>query len=94
MSDFVTSLVREFVQKGVGVVALWLAAHGLNLPKSVTDWATLTGIAAGLWVWAAIVRYLETRSSTTAFGRFANWLGRLLMLGVTAKPNYSRVKSS
>lgn len=94
MSDLVTSLIREFVQKAVGVVALWLVAHGISLPQSVTDWATLTAIGAGLWVWTALVRWLETRSAATAGGRFANWLARILMLGVTAKPTYRPAKTT
>lgn len=88
MNDLVTSLLREFVQKGVGVVALWLAGHGLDVPTSVTDWAVLTGIAAGLWLWTAVVRFLETRPADTATGRLARKVARWLMLGIKAKPVY------
>jgi hypothetical protein len=89
MQDLLTSLLRQAVQHGVGVAALWLAAHGLNVPQSVTDWATLAGIAAGLWCWTAIIRALETRSDQTPLGKLARTLARLLMLGITTKPTYT-----
>jgi hypothetical protein len=89
MSDLVASLVREFAQKAVGIVALWLAAHGLNLPQSVTDWATLTLIGASLWLWTAIVRWLETRAGDTPEGRFARLIARILMLGIATRPTYA-----
>jgi hypothetical protein len=88
MSDLVASLVRELALKGVGVVALWLAGHGLSLPHAVTDWATLALIGGGLWLWTAVVRWLETRPADTPGGRFARGLARILMLGIATKPTY------
>lgn len=83
MKDFLVSLLREFAQKGVGVVAVWLVAHGIDVPSAVTDWAVLAIVTAGLFLWTAIVRFLETRDSA-----FARGLARLLMLGIGSKPTY------
>lgn len=88
MADLYTSLLREFAQKAVGVIALWLTAHGLNLPTSVKDWVTLTAVAGGLWLWTALLRWLETRPDNAAAGRFAQWVARLLMLGIGRTPTY------
>lgn len=73
---FAMSVVRELVQKGLGIVALWLAAHGLELPEAVSNWVVLTVVALAVVVWTAIVRFLETRTSPAA-----RLLGKILMLG-------------
>lgn len=83
MKDLLVSLLREFAQKGVGAVAIWLIAHGFDVPQAVTDWAVLAIVTAGLFLWTAVVRFLETRDSS-----FARWLARLLMLGIKSQPTY------
>lgn len=83
MSDFLKSALRELAQKGVGVVVLWLAAHGLPVPDEVSNWVVLALIGGGVALWTIVVRFLETRNST-----FARGLARLLMLGIGSKPVY------
>lgn len=94
MSDFLKSLLRELAQKLVGVVAVWLVAHGIDVPDAVTNWAILALVAGGLVVWTALVRFLETRDEYSALGRAARGLARLLMLGIGSKPTYSGPASS
>lgn len=88
MNPFVASVLRELAQKGVGLVALWLVAHGLPVPSAVTDWAVLAIIGGGVAVWTTVVRFLETRNS-----RVAQFIARLLMLGIQAKPSYAKPSS-
>lgn len=88
MSDLVKSLLREVAQKLVGMVAFWLVAHGLDVPPAVTNWTVLALVTGGLVVWTALVRWFETRYGTGPLGRFARAVGRLLMLGIGAKPTY------
>jgi hypothetical protein len=88
MSDLFKSLLREFAQKLVGIVAVWLIAHGLPVPAAVTDWTVLAIVTVGLVLWTALVRWFETRYGNTAFARILRGLGRLLMLGIGTKPTY------
>ncbi len=83
MSDFLKSALRELVQKGVGIVAVWLVAHGVDVPAAVSDWAILALVAGGVTLWTIAIRFLETRDSA-----FARGLARLLMLGIASKPTY------
>jgi len=84
MSDFLKSALRELAQKGVGIVAVWLAAHGLPVPDAVSSWVVLALVGGGVALWTIVVRFLETRDSGLARG-----LARLLMLGIAAKPTYT-----
>ena len=88
MSDFLKSLLRELAQKLVGVGALWLVAHGIEVPDAVTNWVILALVAGGLVAWTTAVRFLETRDEYTVFGRAARGLARLLMLGIKSTPSY------
>jgi hypothetical protein len=82
MSDLVTSLLREAAQKLVGMAVVWLLAHGLSVPSSVSDWAVLALITGGLFLWTALVRLLE---SLPGF----SWLAKVLMLGIGKRPSYA-----
>lgn len=84
MNDFLKSALRELVQKGVGIVALWLAAHGLPVPDEVSNWVVLALVGGGVALWTLLVRFLETRNSAVA-----RKLAQLLMLGIAAKPTYT-----
>lgn len=83
MKEFLTSILRDFAQKFVGIGALWLVAHGVDVPAAVTDWTVLAIVSAGLLLWTAVVRFLETRDSAAARG-----LARVLMLGIGTRPVY------
>jgi len=92
MSDFVTSLVRDIVQKLFGVVFAYFAVHGFNVPSatkdSVDNWAVL-GVTAGLlWLWTAITRALEERKGSSKFDQMCRVIGRFFMLGVGSTPTY------
>ena len=80
MNDFVTSVIREVIQKGLAVVALWLLAHGIDLPPAVSNWIVLTTVALAAILWTMAVRFLETRKSP-----FLRGLAKLLMLGLSGK---------
>lgn len=80
MKAFGTSLIREVVQKGVGIVVVWIAAHGFAVPDAVSNWVVLTIVAGGVVVWTAIVRFLETRE-----GGAWKLLAKILMLGASGK---------
>lgn len=88
MNDFLKSVVREIAQKGVGIVAVWLVAHGIDVPAAVTNWAILALVAGGVALWTIVVRFLETRVGDTALGKLARGLARVLMLGIGSKPTY------
>lgn len=79
LKAFVMSILRDLVQKGIGIVALWLLAHGVELPDAVTNWVVLTTVALGVVAWTAVVRFLETRKSSAARA-----LAEVLMLGLGA----------
>lgn len=83
MNDFLKSALRELVQKGVGIVVVWLVAHGVDVPAAVSDWVILALVGAGVALWTIVVRFLETRDNAVA-----RFLARLLMLGIGSKPTY------
>lgn len=83
MKSLGTSIIRELVQKGVGVVVVWLVAHGVDVPDAVGNWVVLTLVAGGVALWTIVVRFLETRQS-----RVAKLLARVLMLGIGKTPVY------
>jgi hypothetical protein len=80
MKDLLISIVRDAVQKGVGIVAVWLLAHGIDLPDAVSNWVVLTTVAVAVVAWTAVVRFLETRQSPAA-----KLLAKILMLGLSGK---------
>jgi hypothetical protein len=88
VNDFLKSALREIAQKGVGIVAVWLVAHGIDVPAAVSDWVILALVGGGVALWTIVVRFLETRSADTTLGKLARGLARLLMLGIGSKPTY------
>jgi hypothetical protein len=85
MNDFLKSALREAAQKLVGIVAVWVVAHGVPVPDAVTNWAVLTLIAGGVALWTIAVRFLETRTNPVA-----RFLARMLMLGIGSTPTYAK----
>lgn len=92
MSDLVTSIVRDVIQKMFGVAFAYLAVHGFNIDQATVDkvdnWAVLAIIAGLLALWTVIVRALETRKGDTPFDQWCRIIGRFLMLGVSRTPVY------
>lgn len=93
MSDLIQSIMRDFVQKLLGIAFVWTVAHGINLPESdkaaITNWAILGMTALLLLVWTTLVRWLESRKGTSQFDSTARALGRVLMLGIKTTPSYT-----
>ena len=75
--------VRTGIQAGWGCVAAWLLSLGVSAPVEAPVW--LVGAAVALMTLAvtALVRWMETRSATSAGGRLAQRVARLFMLGTT-----------
>lgn len=92
MSDLVTSVVRDIIQKIFGVAFAYFAVHGFNINQATVDkvdnWAVLAIIAGLLALWTALVRALEERKGTSTFDQWCRIVGRFLMLGVSRTPSY------
>lgn len=92
MSDFAKSLLRDLVQKLMGIVFAWIGVHILAVPPSVkdavTNWAVLTVTALLLLVWTTITRWLETREGKTKLDGYLRAAGRIAMMGVKGVPVY------
>lgn len=93
MSAYAQSVLRDAVQKLLGVVFAWLAVHVIDIPQhdkaAITNWAVLGVTSAALLVWTAAVRFLESRTGTSQFDAACRALGRVLMLGIKTTPTYS-----
>lgn len=89
-SNFVTSVVRTGAQLLVGFVASTAAAWGLDIPKQVQDFALTAIVTGGMFLYAALVRYAETRTGSEWWPVLCRRVARVLMFGIAAKPAYSR----
>lgn len=93
MSDFAASLIRDFVQKLLGMIFAWVGVHYVAIPpdvkKAVTNWAVLAVTAGALLLWTALVRWLETAQGASQQAVYRRALGRALMLGVKTTPAYT-----
>lgn len=92
MTDFARSLLRDLVQKALGIVFAWIGIHILAIPQdvknAVTNWAVLTVTAVLLLIWTTIVRWLETRQGTTKLDGYLRVIAKLVMFGVKGLPVY------
>lgn len=92
MPDVVQSILRDFVQKILGIVFVWTAAHAVDLPAgdkaAITNWAVLGLTALLLLIWTAAVRWLESRKGNSQFDVYCRAIGRVLMLGIKTTPVY------
>ncbi len=92
MSDYAKSLIRDAVQKILGIIFAWMAVHALAVPNSVkdsvTNWAVLFVAAFLLWLWTAITRWLESQKGDDKLHSYLRAAGRILMLGVKMFPVY------
>lgn len=93
MSGLAQSILRDAVQKLLGVAFAWIAVHFVAIPEAdkaaITNWAVLGGSALLLLVWTALVRFLESRTGTSQFDTYCRAIGRVLMLGIKTTPVYS-----
>ncbi|HEY6021595.1 MAG TPA: hypothetical protein VIY48_17530 [Candidatus Paceibacterota bacterium] len=92
MTDFARSLLRDLVQKALGIVFAWIGIHILAIPQdvknAVTNWAVLTVTAVLLLIWTTIVRWLETRQGATKLDGYLRVIAKLVMFGVKGLPVY------
>lgn len=92
MPDLLASLVRDFAQKAVGILVVWVGAHVAPVPVGVqhalSSWVVLTSSAGALFVWTAFTRWLETAQGASTSATYRRAFGRILMLGLAHKPVY------
>ena len=92
MSSLAKSILRDAVQKLLGIVFAWVGVHFVAIPQhdkdAITNWAVLAMTAGLLLVWTAAVRWLESRHGNNAFDAACRALGRILMLGIASTPVY------
>lgn len=92
MSSLAKSILRDAVQKLLGIVFAWIGVHFINIPQhdkdAITNWAVLAVTAGLLLVWTTAVRWLESRHGTSQFDAICRALGRILMLGIGSVPVY------
>lgn len=77
------SILRTAAQAIVGGAASWLAAHAVAWPEADRERLIGVMVLAGIVVWTAVVRWLETRDNAVA-----RMLGRILMFGLQDQPVY------
>lgn len=92
MPSFVQSLLRDAVQKLLGIVFAWVGVHFIAIPedekKAITNWAVLGATALLLLIWTALVRFLESRNGNSQLDAYCRAIGRVLMLGIKTTPVY------
>lgn len=93
MSDLAKSILRDFVQKVLGVVFAWVGVHFIAIPSAdkdaITNWAVLAVISVALLIWTSAVRWLESRKGTGQLDVACRALGRILMFGIKTTPQYT-----
>lgn len=86
MSSFVWGIARTGVQLLGGYVFTWLASHGVNVPvdkqTAIVQWVMVAGIGG---LYAAGVRWLETRKGYDRWSRLARAAAKVLMAGLSGK---------
>lgn len=96
MSDFAVAVLRDFVIKAIGIVFAWIGVHFIAIPEhdkaAITNWAVLAATAGFMFVWSAVVHFLETRTGNGTFAVLCRALARLLMFGIKLKPTYPQAK--
>lgn len=87
MPTWLLSGLRTGVQAGWTWVVVQAATHlGVTLPGDAPVW--LQTLVAGAVVAGVtfVIRWLETRSATSRWGKLARGLARLIMLGIKQQP--------
>lgn len=80
------SAVRAAVQTGWGYLVVWLLSLGVTAPSEAPGWLTGTALALVTLAVTAPIRWLETRSTTSALGKLARRVARWLTLGIVRQP--------
>jgi hypothetical protein len=87
MPAWAMSAVRTGIQWLVPAVLSVAAGWHIELPAGADGALRAVLIAAAVAAWTAGVRWLETRPTTTQWGRMCRAVGRGLMLGWLAQPS-------
>jgi hypothetical protein len=87
MPVWLLSAIRTAVQAGWSWVVVESATHlGVTLPADTPVWLQPLIVAALVALVTFVIRWLETRPTTSLWGRAARGLARLLMLGIKQQP--------
>lgn len=86
MPTILLNALRTGAKAIVGYAVTWLAARGIALPLEAQVWLVeFLIVGVGITAWAALVRWLETRTGTSLPARAARRLAGLLMFGLTGR---------
>jgi hypothetical protein len=80
---------RTGAQLLFALLLAWLVGRGIDIPASWSGPVELAVIAAGAGVWAAGTHWLQTRTGNSWYHRLARFVGRVLVLGPAALPQYT-----
>ncbi len=86
MMPLLVSALRTAAQGIWAYLLTRAAADGITLPGWAENWFVETVVVAGvlgLVTW--VIRWLESRIGDGFWAQAARWLGRVLMLGLSAK---------
>jgi hypothetical protein len=90
MSSWLMSVLRTAAQSLGGYLFAYLATHGVNIPVEAQSWVVQTLlVGAGVAVYTAAVRWLETRKGDGLLARGARTVAKLLMFGLSKQPVYA-----
>lgn len=86
--DLLYSILRTYVQAGLGAAAVWLASKGVEVPEAWPEYLSvaLVALIGGLAV--AGVRWLESRTGTGFWSNLARGVAKVLMIGLSKQPVY------
>jgi hypothetical protein len=80
---------RTGAQLLFALLLAWLVGRGITIPQEWSAPVELAAIAAGAGVWAAGTHWLQTRTGNSWWPRLARFVGRVLVLGPAALPQYT-----
>jgi hypothetical protein len=84
--------LRTGAQALWGILIAQAVSHGITIPSFLQGWFVETVIVAGgIALVTAALRWLETRSGESPGARFARFLAKILMAGLSKQqPVYTR----
>ena len=89
MRDRFLILWRTAAQAGFALLLVWLVKRGITIPDDWSGPVELALIGAGAGVWAAGTHWLQTRTGNAWYAKLARGVGRVLVLGAGALPQYT-----